>query len=201
MSTKRAGRVFKVQSFPAFNVIVVVCRRTGPKRNRDRGASRSRESNAGSDSGAGSGGGPVATAHESRRTRKAHAKGELAPDEHVQEGPPVVPAAQIGTHSISPPPGLPHFARENDDGNVEYKLRLKQPTPFRFQQLVSRHFLPTHSHACIAEAGQPGGATYVRHVSADSPLLLQATQMKYRLCEGNGVCFYYLGELDVSRST
>jgi hypothetical protein len=94
----------------------------------------------------------VATARESRRTRKARAKGELAPDEHVQDGPPVVPAAQIGTHSISPPPGLPHFARENDDGNVEYKLRLKQPTPFRFQQLVSpRQIMP----AC-AEAGPSG---------------------------------------------
>ena len=139
MSTKRAGWVFKVQLLLAINVIGMVCRRTGPKRNRDRGASRSRESNAGSDSGTGSGGKPVETARESRRTRKARAKGELAPDEHVHDGPPVVPAAQLGSHSVSPPPGLPHFARENDDGNVEYKLRLKQPTPFRFQQLVSRH--------------------------------------------------------------
>jgi hypothetical protein len=137
MSIKRARRVCNIKQCRRSMSSTMVCRRTGPKRNRDRGASRSRESNAGSDSGAGSGGTPVATARESRRTRKARAKGELAPDEHVEDGPPVVPAAQIGTHSISPPPGLPHFARENDDGNVEYKLRLKQPTPFRFQQLVS----------------------------------------------------------------
>jgi hypothetical protein len=37
-------------------------------------------------------------------------------------------------------------------------------------------------------------AAYVGHMSADSPVLPQATQMKYRLCEGNGVCFYYLGQ-------
>lgn len=45
---------------------------------------------------------------------------------------------------------------ESDEGNVEYKLRLKDPSTMRFQQLV--------------------------------------TQMKFRLSEGNGECFYYLGE-------
>lgn len=44
---------------------------------------------------------------------------------------------------------------ESDEGNVEYKLRLKDPSTMRFQQLV--------------------------------------TQMKFRLSEGNGECFYYLG--------
>ncbi|KAK9831512.1 hypothetical protein WJX81_004473 [Elliptochloris bilobata] len=48
---------------------------------------------------------------------------------------------------------------ENDFGNVEYKLRLKQPLPgLRFQQLV--------------------------------------TQMHYRLSEGAGECFYYVGVTD-----
>ena len=46
---------------------------------------------------------------------------------------------------------------ESDEGNVEYKLRLKDPSTMRFQQLV--------------------------------------TQMKFRLSEGNGECFYYLGRL------
>jgi hypothetical protein len=45
---------------------------------------------------------------------------------------------------------------ESDEGNVEYKLRLKDPSTMRFQQLV--------------------------------------TQMKFRLSEGNGECFYYLGK-------
>ena len=46
---------------------------------------------------------------------------------------------------------------ESDEGNVEYKLRLKDPSTMRFQQLV--------------------------------------TQMKFRLSEGNGECFYYLGKI------
>ena len=49
---------------------------------------------------------------------------------------------------------------ESDEGNVEYKLRLKDPSTMRFQQLV--------------------------------------TQMKFRLSEGNGECFYYLGEPSAS---
>ena len=44
---------------------------------------------------------------------------------------------------------------ESDEGNVEYKLRLKDPSTMRFQQLV--------------------------------------TQMKFRLSEGNGECFYCVG--------
>ncbi|CAL8463448.1 g2982 [Coccomyxa elongata] len=47
---------------------------------------------------------------------------------------------------------------ESDEGNVEYKLRLKDPSTMRFQQLV--------------------------------------TQMKFRLSEGNGECFYYVGVED-----
>ncbi|KAK9803002.1 hypothetical protein WJX73_009078 [Symbiochloris irregularis] len=47
---------------------------------------------------------------------------------------------------------------ECDEGCVEYKLRIKDPNPLRFQQLV--------------------------------------TQMKYRLSEGNGTCFYYIGVED-----
>ena len=51
---------------------------------------------------------------------------------------------------------------ESDEGNVEYKLRLKDPSTMRFQQLV--------------------------------------TQMKFRLSEGNGECFYYLGEASLCSS-
>lgn len=56
--------------------------------------------------------------------------------------------------------GAQAFPAENDEGNVEYKLRLKEPncSPVRFQQLV--------------------------------------TQMKYRLAEGNGECFYFVGVED-----
>lgn len=115
-----------------------MCRPSGPKRNRARGASRSQDrkpKDGGSDSGASS---AAAEPRESRRTRKARARGELQPGERVADGPPLVPSAKVGGGpSISPPPGVPRFARENDDGNVEYKLRLKGPTPFRFQQLVS----------------------------------------------------------------
>lgn len=51
---------------------------------------------------------------------------------------------------------LQRLPAENDYGNVEYKLRLKEPLPAnRFHQLV--------------------------------------TQMKYRLSEGAGECFYYVG--------
>ena len=51
---------------------------------------------------------------------------------------------------------LQRLPAENDFGNVEYKLRLKEPLPAnRFHQLV--------------------------------------TQMKYRLSEGAGECFYYVG--------
>ena len=32
--------------------------------------------------------------------------------------------------------GAEYIAPESDDGNVEYKLRLKNPSPVRFQQLV-----------------------------------------------------------------
>lgn len=52
---------------------------------------------------------------------------------------------------------------ESDEGNVEYKLRLKDPSTMRFQQLV--------------------------------------TQMKFRLSEGNGECFYYLGEPGASAAS
>ncbi|KXZ52069.1 hypothetical protein GPECTOR_10g1092 [Gonium pectorale] len=45
--------------------------------------------------------------------------------------------------------------QEDGEGNIEYKLRIKDPHPVRLQQLI--------------------------------------TQMKYRLSEGNGECFYYIG--------
>lgn len=32
---------------------------------------------------------------------------------------------------------------ENDDGNVEYKLRIKDPNPLRFQQLVGSKHRPS----------------------------------------------------------
>lgn len=118
-----------------------LCRPTGPKRNRTRPSSRSRD--AGSDAGGGGGsdggaGRGSAEPRESRRTRKARAKGDVLPHECVDDGLPAALAAHVGEgNSVSPPPGLPRFTRENDDGNVEYKLRLKHPTPFRFQQLVS----------------------------------------------------------------
>ncbi|KAK9837788.1 hypothetical protein WJX74_005086 [Apatococcus lobatus] len=54
--------------------------------------------------------------------------------------------------------GMDYIAAEDDDGNVEYKLRLKNPSPVRFQQLV--------------------------------------TQLKFRLSEGSGECYYYLGVQD-----
>lgn len=50
------------------------------------------------------------------------------------------------------------LAAESDEGQVEYKLRLRATTPARFQQLV--------------------------------------TQLKWRLSEGSGQCFYYLGVED-----
>ena len=41
------------------------------------------------------------------------------------------------------------FPAENDEGNVEYKLRLKEPncSPVRFQQLVRDQ---TYDHRCAA---------------------------------------------------
>jgi hypothetical protein len=33
--------------------------------------------------------------------------------------------------------GVTHIQPESEEGNVEYKLRLKEPTPQRFHQLVS----------------------------------------------------------------
>eukprot|EP00884_Botryococcus_braunii_P008149 jgi/Botrbrau1/17335/Bobra.0015s0081.1 len=53
---------------------------------------------------------------------------------------------------------ITHIEAESEEGNVEYKLRLKEPTPQRFHQLV--------------------------------------TQLKFRLSEGNGECFYYVGVED-----
>lgn len=73
---------------------------------------------------------------ETRRTRKARARGQLSPQGQLEDG--MSPGYMAGGDAagVEPPPGLPRFNRENDDGNIEYKLRLKQPTPFRFQQLV-----------------------------------------------------------------
>ncbi|KAG2502058.1 hypothetical protein HYH03_000552 [Edaphochlamys debaryana] len=48
--------------------------------------------------------------------------------------------------------------QEDGEGNVEYKLRIRDPHPLRLQQLI--------------------------------------TQMKFRLSEGNGECFYYIGVED-----
>ncbi|GFR43379.1 hypothetical protein Agub_g4451 [Astrephomene gubernaculifera] len=48
--------------------------------------------------------------------------------------------------------------QEDEEGNVEYKFRIKDPHPMRLQQLI--------------------------------------TQMKFRLSEGNGECFYYIGVED-----
>lgn len=117
-----------------------VCRATGPKRNRTRPSSRSRGAHADAGGGGSDGGvgGSTAEPRESRRTRKARAKGDMLPHERVDDGLPAALAAHTGEgNTVSPPPGLPRFTRENDDGNIEYKLRLKHPTPFRFQQLVS----------------------------------------------------------------
>ncbi|GAX84840.1 hypothetical protein CEUSTIGMA_g12261.t1 [Chlamydomonas eustigma] len=58
-------------------------------------------------------------------------------------------------------PNVKCLCRESDEGNVEYKLKLKDPdtgNPYRIQQLI--------------------------------------TQMKYRLAEGSGECFYFLGVED-----
>ncbi|KAK9815416.1 hypothetical protein WJX72_003287 [[Myrmecia] bisecta] len=86
------------------------------------------------------------------------------PTEWVAVAPPLVTRKQNGrggTRSIDGEQRIPELAllgAENDEGNVEYKLRLKDPTPLRFQQLV--------------------------------------TQLKYRLSEGSGECFYYVGVED-----
>ena len=42
-------------------------------------------------------------------------------------------------------PGLEWLEAENDEGNIEYKLRLKDPTTMRFQQLVMPLVLLTYS--------------------------------------------------------
>lgn len=52
-------------------------------------------------------------------------------------------------------PGVAYLSPEQEEGAVEYKLRLRDGNPFRVQQLI--------------------------------------TQMKFRLCEGGGQCFYYIG--------
>lgn len=48
--------------------------------------------------------------------------------------------------------GMDYIAAEDDDGNVEYKLRLKNPSPVRFQQLVSpsRHCVLLHLHTSFS---------------------------------------------------
>lgn len=45
------------------------------------------------------------------------------------------PALASGVHNRTSEAVL--LEPEDDEGNVEYKLRLKQPNPVRFQQLVS----------------------------------------------------------------
>ena len=88
---------------------------------------------------------------------------------------------------------------EDDEGNVEYKLRLKQPNPVRFQQLVS------FSVCRISPDERAKGSWMKLSISHDTSRndgidgtsqhawLMQVTQMQYRLSEGNGECFYYLG--------
>lgn len=46
------------------------------------------------------------------------------------------PAIASGVHNRTSEAVL--LEPEDDEGNVEYKLRLKQPNPVRFQQLVRR---------------------------------------------------------------
>lgn len=108
-------------------------RQTGPRRNRVRGASKVDAVAAAGDQG--DAGRPQ---RESRRTRKARARGLISPEGRIEHGAPLCGMAGTrgGAASVEPPADLPRFNRENDDGNVEYKLRLKSPTPFRFQQLV-----------------------------------------------------------------
>lgn len=138
--------------------------------------------------------------------------------------------------------GAHAFPAEDDEGNVEYKLRLKEPTcsPVRFQQLVGG----TYMHKCIVVLCNTQSASALcialmqcsacrtiicsradeYHISLHYvPLtqcvvcvytlpqackhacefgitrmgqctIVQVTQMKYRLAEGNGECFYFIGE-------
>ena len=72
---------------------------------------------------------------------------------------------------------------ESDEGNVEYKLKLHDPNPARFQQLV---------RLSIATVPNIAGTGHCP-VEDDLGLHGQVTQMKFRLSEGNGECFYYLG--------
>ena len=141
--------------------------------------------------------------------------------------------------------GAQAFPAENDEGNVEYKLRLKEPncSPVRFQQLVCNqlavfHCLLLHTQRPAVRVGQkPKALNYghtekgcfkamhchtgmvkllcsdcckEHHSSGQSNVVCgrhkafllyhnmmsvcQVTQMKYRLAEGNGECFYFVGE-------
>jgi hypothetical protein len=73
---------------------------------------------------------------------------------------------------------------QEDEGNVEYKYRIKDPHPGRLQQLVGARSGWCTRCAC--------GGCFAQH-SSGRPL--QITQMKFRLSEGRGECFYYIGAL------
>ena len=116
---------------------------------------------------------------------------------------------------------MPHvpcvLTKEEDDGNVEYKLRLKVPTTVRFQQLVRSP--PMCNQSSPARLTRLGPARLPAYMSQSAMVwcrfhgtallhalaprsvqtscagvIQQVTQLKYRLSEGNGECFYYIGD-------
>lgn len=94
------------------------------------------------------------------------------------------------------------FPAEDDEGNTEYKLRLKEPacSPIRFQQLVSKRQAACDTHTQSRLSGsslllEKRAAIAIKLTSCTKvDCALQVTQMKFRLAEGNGECFYFIGK-------
>jgi len=73
---------------------------------------------------------------ESRRCRRERLAAEADPAAALEAAELTAAINEARNQSGRRVPGQAQFNREHDDGNVEYKLLLKESTPIRFQQLV-----------------------------------------------------------------
>lgn len=73
---------------------------------------------------------------ESRRSRRERLAAEADPAAALEAAELTAAINEARNQSGRRVPGQAQFNREHDDGNVEYKLLLKESTPIRFQQLV-----------------------------------------------------------------
>lgn len=124
---------------------------------------------------------------ESRRARKARAREEQKAEKNLQ------PSAQHIIAGASEDGTMSRLNPESDTGPVEHKWRLKRPAPVRFQQLVG------YSEWCyrIERLSLIAYQNYVTQSRAKAVVdVSQVTQLKFRLGEGNGECFYYVGVHD-----